>query len=231
VFGGVRSTTGAGSVFGFTGALTDATALPYLRARTLDVSRGRFLSADTVQPNAFGTQGWNRYSYAANAPTTLTDPSGHSVFGEYSTLTGRQIVAFSAVGASATCLAIPACSAAMTEASYGLTNGIVGGFSTVADKLNGVHLAEDADESLSNRDVHPELRHQEREVDEEAVRNDGDLYHEGERDIYVLRNADGTSSVVVIGPNRSKVTEMPQLSERELQKRIDEKRWVPSDER
>jgi hypothetical protein len=32
-----------------------------------------------VQPNAPGTQGYNRYAYAANNPTTWTDPSGHTI--------------------------------------------------------------------------------------------------------------------------------------------------------
>jgi len=38
---------------------------------------GRFLSADTVQPNAPGTQGFNIYAYVAGNPATWTDPSGH----------------------------------------------------------------------------------------------------------------------------------------------------------
>ena len=35
-------------------------------------------SLDTVQPNAPGTQGYNRYAYVANNPATWTDPSGHA---------------------------------------------------------------------------------------------------------------------------------------------------------
>ncbi|MCB0187996.1 MAG: hypothetical protein KDE31_27200, partial [Caldilineaceae bacterium] len=38
-----------------------------------------FLSADPVQPNAPGTQGYNLYAYVANNPTTWVDPSGYSV--------------------------------------------------------------------------------------------------------------------------------------------------------
>ena len=49
-----------------------------LRARELDPTLGRFLSADTVQPNAPGSQGYNLYAYVANNPTTWTDPNGHS---------------------------------------------------------------------------------------------------------------------------------------------------------
>jgi RHS repeat-associated protein len=48
-----------------------------LRARDLDPALGRFLSADTVSPNAPGSQGYNLYAYVANNPTTWVDPSGH----------------------------------------------------------------------------------------------------------------------------------------------------------
>lgn len=41
----------------------------YLRARYLNASLGRFLSTDSVQPNAPGTQGYNPYAYVANNPT------------------------------------------------------------------------------------------------------------------------------------------------------------------
>ena len=40
---------------------------------------GRFLSRDTVSPNAPGTQGYNPYAYAANNSATWTDPSGRAV--------------------------------------------------------------------------------------------------------------------------------------------------------
>jgi RHS repeat-associated protein len=80
VFGSTRASSGASSVLGFTGEQQDSsTGLTYLRARSYSATTGRFLSADTVQPNAPGTQGYNRYAYTANNPTTWTDPSGHSV--------------------------------------------------------------------------------------------------------------------------------------------------------
>jgi RHS repeat-associated protein len=79
VFGTARGANSTGSVFGFTGEQTDAeTGLLYLRAREYDPASGTFLSADSVQPNAAGTQGYNLYSYATNNPTTWVDPSGHS---------------------------------------------------------------------------------------------------------------------------------------------------------
>ena len=49
-----------------------------LRARELDPTLGRFLSADTVQPNAPVSQGYNLYAYVANNPTSWVDPSGES---------------------------------------------------------------------------------------------------------------------------------------------------------
>jgi RHS repeat-associated protein len=78
-FGVPRTTIGASSLLGFTGEPTDTTGLVDLRARFLDSGTGRFLSADSLQPNAPGTQGYNSYVYAANNPATWTDPTGHLV--------------------------------------------------------------------------------------------------------------------------------------------------------
>jgi RHS repeat-associated protein len=76
----VRAGCGAGSAFGFTGEQFDPeTGFTFLRARYLDPRLGRFLSADSVQPNAPGTQGYNPYAYVANNPTTWVDPSGQSI--------------------------------------------------------------------------------------------------------------------------------------------------------
>ncbi|MEZ4709789.1 MAG: RHS repeat-associated core domain-containing protein [Caldilineaceae bacterium] len=58
----MRSQSGASSRFGYTGEyLAAETGLWHLRARDLDPATGRFLSADTVQPNAPGTQGFSLY--------------------------------------------------------------------------------------------------------------------------------------------------------------------------
>jgi RHS repeat-associated protein len=80
-FGSTRTASGASSLFGFAGEPADATGLVYLRARSLDPGTGRLLSPDSVQPSAPGTQGYNLYAYAANNPTTWTDPTGHFVDG------------------------------------------------------------------------------------------------------------------------------------------------------
>jgi len=36
-----------------------------------------------VQPNAFGTQGFNRFGYTAANPTAFRDPSGHTSLSDY----------------------------------------------------------------------------------------------------------------------------------------------------
>jgi len=84
-FGAVRAQSGSSLALGFTGALTDpTTGFLDLRARDLAPALGRFLSADTVSPNAPGSQGYNLYAYVANNPTTWTDPSGQSISGAVS---------------------------------------------------------------------------------------------------------------------------------------------------
>jgi RHS repeat-associated protein len=78
VFGNERASTGADGPFGWTGQQQDAgTGLTYLRSRYYAPGSGRFLTRDTVAQSTAGTQGYNRYAYAANNPVTLTDPSGH----------------------------------------------------------------------------------------------------------------------------------------------------------
>jgi len=49
-----------------------------LPARYYDAAQGRFISADSVVPNANDPQSLNRYAYVRNNPLNLTDPSGHS---------------------------------------------------------------------------------------------------------------------------------------------------------
>jgi RHS repeat-associated protein len=98
-FGAVRGTSTVGSLFGFTGEQTDAeTGFVHLRARSYDPSLGRFLSVDTVQPNAPGTQGFNRYGYVAGNPTTLTDPSGHSALGYVISHAVKVVLAYTMTG-------------------------------------------------------------------------------------------------------------------------------------
>ncbi|HXF84636.1 MAG TPA: RHS repeat-associated core domain-containing protein [Anaerolineales bacterium] len=49
----------------------------HYQARFYSPSLGRFLSADTVIPNAAIPQTWNRYAYSLNNPINYADPSGH----------------------------------------------------------------------------------------------------------------------------------------------------------
>lgn len=62
----------------FTGQRRDASAgLMYYGARYYDATLGRFVSADTVVPNAGNPQSLNRYAYTLNNPVRYTDPTGH----------------------------------------------------------------------------------------------------------------------------------------------------------
>lgn len=59
----------------FTGEYLDATGLYHLRARQYDVTTGRFLSPDPLQP-VTGSPYTGAYSYISNRPTFGTDPTG-----------------------------------------------------------------------------------------------------------------------------------------------------------
>jgi RHS repeat-associated protein len=91
-FGSTRSQTGQSSIFGYTGQQTDSTGLSYLRARYYNPTLGRFLSTDSVQPNAAGTPGYNLFSYVAHNPTTATDPSGNNGLLSFAVTTIRAAV-------------------------------------------------------------------------------------------------------------------------------------------
>ena len=78
-FGAVNGTDSTGSTLGFTGEQRDSeTGFEYLRARYYNPANGRFASRDSLFPAGEGTQGYNRYAYVGNNPTTNTDPSGHA---------------------------------------------------------------------------------------------------------------------------------------------------------
>lgn len=48
-----------------------------MNARLYDPIVGRFISPDTIIPNAGNSQAYNRYTYVKNNPLSLVDPSGH----------------------------------------------------------------------------------------------------------------------------------------------------------
>jgi len=70
---------------GFTGHVHDNTGdyptenvgLIYMNARYYLPEVGRFISADTIVPEAEEPQSYNRYAYAQNDPVNFTDPTGH----------------------------------------------------------------------------------------------------------------------------------------------------------
>lgn len=65
---------------GYTGQRTDedSTGLMFYNARMYDATLGMFVSADTLISEQFNPQTLHRYSYVANNPLLLIDPSGHS---------------------------------------------------------------------------------------------------------------------------------------------------------
>ena len=81
--------TGDADSFGFAGEQLDTTGLVHLRARQYNPTVGRFTTVDPVQPGAPGTTGYNLYTYAANNPTTFTDPTGQTVLVETQSLNSR----------------------------------------------------------------------------------------------------------------------------------------------
>ena len=67
---------------GYTGHIELQTdSLTYMNARVYDSSLGRFMSADTIVPDPFHSQDFNRYSYVRNNPLRYTDPTGHQLCG------------------------------------------------------------------------------------------------------------------------------------------------------
>jgi RHS repeat-associated protein len=69
----------AGTDYTFTGQYSNVGdfGLMYYNARWYDVGLGRFASADSIVPNAWDSQSWDRYSYVQNRPIVFADPSGH----------------------------------------------------------------------------------------------------------------------------------------------------------
>ncbi len=79
-FGGARPDSDAPNTAKlFTGQRLDQTGLYFYNARYYDATIGRFISADTIVPDIYNPQAWNRYSYCLNNPLKYVDPSGHDV--------------------------------------------------------------------------------------------------------------------------------------------------------
>src|SRR5258708_27218287 len=71
-FGNTSSADGVSNAFQYAGRENDGTGLYFSRARYYSPRYGRFISQDPVGFNGV----LNLYSYAANSPVTLRDPSG-----------------------------------------------------------------------------------------------------------------------------------------------------------
>jgi RHS repeat-associated protein len=62
-----------------TAAVTEGFGLMFYNARWYDPYLNHFTQPDTIVPDPYNSQDWNRYAYARNNPLKYTDPSGHRV--------------------------------------------------------------------------------------------------------------------------------------------------------
>jgi RHS repeat-associated protein len=78
-YGAVRGSSGTlPTQRTFTGQYADSyIKLVFMGARAYNPEIGRFVSADSIVPEAGNPQALNRYSYVANSPLKYVDPSGH----------------------------------------------------------------------------------------------------------------------------------------------------------
>ena len=84
-YGALQTHTGTADVaYKYTGQERDAsTALYFYQARYYAQGLGRFVSPDSLVPDALDPQAFNRYAYARNNPVRYTDPTGHSWFDDW----------------------------------------------------------------------------------------------------------------------------------------------------
>ena|GEM_PF-6480580 len=83
-FGGTRTNVttpnSPGTDFGYTGQRQLDAGMGGLmdyKARFYSPILGRFIQPDTIIPNLYNSQAWNRYSYVKNNPINFNDPTGH----------------------------------------------------------------------------------------------------------------------------------------------------------
>jgi RHS repeat-associated protein len=62
-----------------TGGVTEGFGLMFYNARMYDPYLNHFTQPDTIVPDPYNPQDWDRYSYARYNPLKYTDPSGHCV--------------------------------------------------------------------------------------------------------------------------------------------------------
>ncbi len=79
-FGDIRQ--GGTDRFTYTGKEKDKfTDSFYFEARYYNSGLKHFSQSDTVAPDTYNAQNWNKYSYVTNNPTNLLDPDGHAAIG------------------------------------------------------------------------------------------------------------------------------------------------------
>jgi RHS repeat-associated protein len=66
--------------FGFTGQKTLMGLMDY-HARFFDPGLARFISTDSIVPNAGNSMSWDRFAYVNGNPLSFIDPTGH--FGKH----------------------------------------------------------------------------------------------------------------------------------------------------
>ena len=74
--------------------LAELSGLVHMNARVYDSDLGRFLSADTIVPNPYDSQSFNRYSYVQNNPLNYVDPTGHESLGSIEVYGGDPLVIY-----------------------------------------------------------------------------------------------------------------------------------------
>jgi RHS repeat-associated protein len=63
-----------------TPGVTEGFGLMFYNARWMDPYLNHFTQPDSIVPDPYNPQDWNRYSYARNNPVRYTDPTGHAVY-------------------------------------------------------------------------------------------------------------------------------------------------------
>jgi RHS repeat-associated protein len=75
---GETRTGGVPTKYQYTGQFNNSElGLYYYGARWYDGTLGRFIQADTIIPNGYNSQAFDRYAYVLNNPLRFIDPSGH----------------------------------------------------------------------------------------------------------------------------------------------------------
>ncbi|PEZ06747.1 hypothetical protein CN326_09725 [Bacillus sp. AFS018417] len=134
-----------GTNYLYTGKCWDNWAdLFYMGARFYNPKLGRFLTPDTIIPELYQPQAWNRYSYVQNNPLRFIDPTGHfwEEIGNFFEGNWKYIVAAVAVVAVVALSIVTFGAAGVIAVGIGMAiGGLVGGISASAaggDILLGV---------------------------------------------------------------------------------------------